>query len=161
MEMSTVKTKSTNKEIYLIAYNVRSLFNVGAFFRTADIFNVSKIYLCGYTGTPPRTEISKVALGAEEWIAWEQKKQITALIKKLKKQGVKIVALETGKKVISLPKFKAQFPLALIVGHEVDGLPKSILDLVDNIVEIPMLGKKESLNVSVAAGIALYALRNQ
>lgn len=147
------------KEIYLIAHNVRSLFNVGAFFRTADVFGVSKIYLTGYTGAPPRDQISKVALGAEEWIAWEKKKQLTTLIKKLKKEGVQIVALETGDKVTALPEFKPKYPIALIAGHEVDGLPQNILDLVDKIVEIPMQGKKESLNVSVAMGIALYALR--
>lgn len=155
--MSTHK----KKEIYLVAHNVRSLFNVGAFFRTADVFNVSKIYLTGYTGSPPRDQISKVALGAEEWIPWEKKKQLTTLIKKLKKEGVQVVALETGDRVASLPKFKPKYPMALIVGHEVDGLPQNILDLVDKTVEIPMLGTKESLNVSVAAGIALYALRNK
>jgi len=148
------------KTIYLVAYNVRSLFNVGAFFRTADVFGVSKIYLCGYTGTPPRKEISKVALGAEEWVAWEKKKQLVPLIKKLKKDGVSVVALETGQKVTPLSKFKPKYPVALIVGHEVDGLPKNVLKMVDKVVEIPMQGKKESLNVSVAAGIALYALRN-
>lgn len=149
------------KEIYLIAHNVRSLFNVGAFFRTADVFGVSKIYLTGYTGSPPRDQISKVALGAEEWIPWEKKKQLTTLIKKLKKDGIQVVALETGDKVTALPKFKPKHPIALIVGHEVDGLPKNILDLVDKTVEIPMQGKKESLNVSVAAGIALYVLRDK
>lgn len=148
------------KEIYLIAHNVRSLFNVGAFFRTADVFGVSKIYLTGYTGVPPREQISKVALGAELWMPWEKKKQLTTLIKKLKKEGVQIVALETGNQVTPLPKFKPKYPLALIVGHEADGLPQNILDLADKIVEIPMQGRKESLNVSVAAGIALYALRN-
>lgn len=147
-------------ELYLVVHNVRSLFNVGAFFRTGDVFNVTKIFLCGYTGTPPRNQISKVALGAEEWIPWEQKRQTTRLIKKLKSQGVKIVALETGDKVVSLSNFKPTWPMALIVGNEVEGLPRNILDLADSIVEIPMMGQKESLNVSVAAGIALYAIRN-
>ena len=147
-------------EIYLVAHNIRSLFNVGALFRTADVFGVTKIYLCGYTGTPPRYEISKVALGAESWIAWEHKKQITPLLKNLKNQGVQVVALEIGKKSKALPKFKPKFPLALVVGNEVSGLPKSILDVASVNVEIPMVGKKESLNVAVAAGIALYALRN-
>lgn len=155
-------TVSTNKkQIYLIVHNVRSLFNVGAFFRTADVFGIEKIYLCGYTGTPPRDQISKVALGAEETVAWEKKVQTTTLIKNLKKKGVQVVALETGDKVTSLPKFKPKFPVALVVGHEVDGLPESILKLCDEIVEIPMIGQKESLNVSVAAGIGLYALRNK
>ena len=156
-----MSTKSTKQgELYLIVNNVRSLFNVGAFFRTGDVFNVTKIYLCGYTGEPPRNQISKVALGAEEWIPWAKKKQTIRLLKKLKFEGVKIIALETGTKVISLPKFKPIFPMALVVGNEVEGLPKNILDLADKIVEIPMQGQKESLNVSVATGIALYAIRN-
>lgn len=150
---------TSNDKLYLIVHNVRSLFNVGAFFRTADVFGVDKIYLCGYTGTPPRDQISKVALGAEEWVKWEQKKQTTRLIKKLQSQGVKVVALETGDKAKSLPKYKSKFPLALVVGNEVEGLPQNILDIVDDIVEIPMIGKKESLNVSVAAGIGLYGIR--
>ena len=147
-------------EIYLVAHNVRSLFNVGAIFRTADVFGVSKIFLGGYTGTPPRNEISKVALGAEEWVPWEHKKHITTLLKQLKKQGILVVALETGSRATPLPKLKPRHPLVLVVGNEVKGLPKSILKIADLVVEIPMVGKKESLNVAVAAGIALYALRN-
>lgn len=151
--MSTKKSK-----IYLVCHNIRSLHNVGSFFRTADVFGVSKIYLCGYTGTPPRDQISKVALGAEEWISWEHKKQTTSLLKKLKKEGVKIVALETGQASKSLRNFKPKLPMALVVGNEIEGIPQNIIDLADEVVKIPMVGKKESLNVSVAAGIALYAL---
>ena len=149
-----------NKEVYLICQNIRSLYNVGSFFRCADTFGVSKIYLCGYTGCPPRGQISKTALGAETWVPWEKHWQTHLLIKKLKKQGIKIVVLETGDKSQPLPKFKPQFPLALVVGSETGGVSKSILKLADEVVKIPMLGKKESLNVSVAAGIALYQLRN-
>ncbi|MAF14040.1 MAG: RNA methyltransferase [Parcubacteria group bacterium] len=148
------------KEIYLIIQNVRSLFNVGSMFRTADVFDVTKIYLCGYTGFPPRDQISKTALGAEEWIDWERKRQTNTLIKKLKKQGVKIVVLETGEKNKALPKFKPKFPLALIVGNELTGVNQSTIELADDIITIPMLGKKDSLNVATAAGIALYQLRN-
>ncbi|MFA6215462.1 MAG: TrmH family RNA methyltransferase [Patescibacteria group bacterium] len=149
-----------NKEIYLVAQNIRSLFNVGSFFRIADVFGVKKIYLCGYTGFPPRKEISKTALGADEWIPWERHWQTHLLLKKLKKQKIKIVVLETGKASIPLPKFKPEFPLALVVGSETRGVSKSILALADEIVKIPMLGKKESLNVAVAAAIGLYRLRN-
>lgn len=148
------------KEIYLICHNIRSLHNVGAIFRTADVFDVSKIYLCGYTGTPPRDQITKVALGADEWIAWEQKKLTGLLIKKLKKDGVRIVALETEKNAKLLPKYKPKFPMALILGNEVDGIPPNLLELADDVVKIPLLGQKESLNVSVAAGVGLYGLRN-
>jgi len=146
------------KEIYLIAQNIRSLYNVGSFFRCADTFNVSKIFLCGYTGCPPREQISKTALGAETWVPWEKCWQTHLLIKKLKKQGIKIVVLETGKNSQPLPKFKPQFPLALVVGSETKGVSKSILKLADKTVKIPMLGKKESLNVGVAAAVALYDL---
>ncbi len=148
------------KEIYLVAQNVRSLFNIGSFFRYADVFGVKKIYLCGYTGFPPRDQISKTALGAEAWIPWEHKRQTLNLIKQLKKNGIRIVVLETGPKSKPLSKFKPKFPLALVVGNEIEGVNKNILVLADEILKIPMLGRKESLNVVVAAGIALYQLQN-
>ncbi len=153
--MSTKK----KREIFLICHNIRSLHNVGAMFRTADVFGVSKIYLCGYTGTPPRKEITKVALGAEEWIPWEYKKQTGRLLQKLKSAGVRVVALETVPNAKPLSNYKPKFPLALIVGNEVTGIPEALLKFAHDVVAIPMTGKKESLNVSVAAGVALYGLR--
>jgi len=146
------------KEIYLIAQNIRSLYNVGSLFRTADCFGIDRIYLTGYTGEPPRDQISKVALGAEKWIAWEKHYQTHLLIPKFKKQGIKIYALETGKKTKDISKFKPEFPCALIVGNEVKGVSKKILEMSDDIISIPMLGRKDSLNVSIAAGVALYEL---
>ncbi len=148
------------KDIYLVVQNVRSLYNVGAIFRCADVFGVSKIYLCGYTGFPPRDQISKTALGAEEWINWEKRKHILPLIRKLKKEGFKIIVLETGKKATLLPKFKPKFPMVLIVGNEIKGVSRGVIALADEIVEIPMYGKKASLNVAVAASVALYRLRS-
>jgi len=145
-------------EIYLVAQNIRSLFNVGSLFRCADVFGVNKVFLGGYTGFPPRHEISKTALGAEEWVAWEKHWQTHLLIKKLKKQKIKIVVLETAKNAKPLPNFKPKFPLALVVGSERSGVSKSIMALADEVVKIPMLGKKESLNVGVAAAVALYGL---
>ena len=147
------------KEIYLVAQNIRSLFNVGALFRCADVFGVIRVYLCGYTGCPPRTEISKTALGAETWIKWEHHRQTHTVLKKLQQQGVRVVALETGRRSRPLPKFRPTYPLALVVGNEVTGISPAILKLADAVVQIPMLGHKESLNVAVAAGIALYQLR--
>ena len=146
------------KAIYLIAQNIRSLYNVGSLFRTADCFGVNKIYLTGYTGTPPRQQITKVALGAEQWIAWEKHWHTHLLIKKLKQQNIKIYALETGQPTKNLNRLKPQFPCALIVGNEVKGITPTILKLADEIISIPMLGQKESLNVGIAAGIALYEL---
>jgi 23S rRNA (guanosine2251-2'-O)-methyltransferase len=147
--------KKERKEFYVICQNIRSLFNVGAIFRTGDAFGVDKIYLTGITGRPPRKEISKVALGAENYLPWEYHKQPVRLIKKLKEDGVKIVALEQVKgKSIDLNTWKPKFPIALVLGYEPVGLPKNIIALADEIIEIPMYGQKESLNVGVAFGIA-------
>lgn len=152
-----------NKELYVIAHNIRSLHNVGAIFRTADSFGVSKIYLTGYTGAPigkNADKISKVALGAEGFVPWGQAKSALRLIKKLKSQGVRIAVLENNVKreTISLSKYKPKFPLALLLGEETKGSTKALLDLADDILEIPMYGKKESLNVSVACGVALFQI---
>lgn len=143
---------------YVIAHNIRSLHNVGAIFRTCDAFGVNKLYLTGYTGAPPREEIKKVSLGAEKTVVWEKIKNINYLLNKLKKEKINIVALEQNKKSIPIKKFKPRFPIALIIGNEVRGISERLLRKADKIVHITMLGKKESLNVSVACGIALYAL---
>lgn len=142
----------------MLAHNIRSLWNVGSFFRTADAFKVEKIILTGYTGTPPRREISKTALKAEEWIPWKYNKNPIDEIKILKKDGYRIIALEITKEGIDLAAYKAPEKCCLIVGNEVLGVPKEILDIADDHVFIPMRGKKESLNVGVAAGIASYHL---
>ena len=145
----------TKKEFYVICQNIRSLYNVGAVFRTADGFGVDKIYLTGITGRPPRKEISKVALGAENFIPWEYQRQPARLIKQLKEQGIRIVALEQVRgKSKNLNTWRPKFPLALMLGYEPKGLPRKLLALADEIIEIPMYGKKESLNVGVAFGIA-------
>ena len=146
-----------NNEIYLIALNIRSALNVGSLFRSADAFGVKKIYLCGITAKPPDKQLAKTALGAEKSVKWEYCAQISPLLKKFKKQA-NIVALELTPKSVPLNKFKPKFPLALIVGHETRGVPVSVLKMCDQVVSIPMQGMKESLNVSVAAGIAMYKL---
>ena len=148
------------RKIILLAHNIRSLWNVGSFFRTADSFGVEKIFLTGYTALPPRREISKTALGAEEFVPWEQNDDPTKVIAKLKKQGWTIVALEQAKRAVDLATYQPPSKVCLIVGHEVLGVPKELLALCDDIVHIPMHGKKESLNVAVAAGIALHRLRS-
>lgn len=139
--------------------NIRSLHNVGSIFRTADAYGVNKIYLTGYTGVPPRGEISKVALGAESWIPWEKAHHTWRILEFLRKRGFKIVALEQTKNSISITKFKPRYPLALIVGNEVKGVTKDILKRADKVIHLPMYGKKESLNVAVACGVALASLR--
>tara|TARA_Y100001970_G_C14161237_1_gene818642 strand:+ start:334 stop:804 length:471 start_codon:yes stop_codon:yes gene_type:complete len=145
--------------LYLILPNIRSCHNVGAMFRNADAFGVKKIYLVGWTPAPPKPQIDKVALGAETWIPWEQRKSLKRLITTLKKKGVCVAALEQSNKSVSVNLSKIAGPTALILGNEVNGVPSEILDLCDVVYDIPMCGKKESLNVSVAAGIALFALR--
>ncbi|PIR53145.1 RNA methyltransferase [Candidatus Peregrinibacteria bacterium CG10_big_fil_rev_8_21_14_0_10_49_10] len=147
------------RKIILLAHNIRSLWNVGAFFRTADAFGVEKIYLTGYTGLPPRREISKTALGADEWIPWEHQDEPKNVIAHLKSEGWQIAALERTEQATNIASFSPAEKVCLLVGHEVTGVPQELLDACDVQIEIPMHGKKESLNVSVAAGIALYRLR--
>ncbi|MBI2609740.1 RNA methyltransferase [Candidatus Giovannonibacteria bacterium] len=152
------------REIFLILHNIRSLHNVGSIFRTADAAGVSKIFLTGYTPAPLdifgkyRKEISKVALGAEKYLPWGKVSNIRGLTKKLKKDGVEIIALEQSRNAMNFKKFRPNYPLALILGNEVRGIAPAVLKKCDKIIQIPMRGKKESLNVSVAAGVALFSL---
>lgn len=153
-----------------ILHNIRSNHNVGSIFRTADAVGCQKLYLCGITPAPidrfglPNKALAKVALGAEKTVLWEQAKSTLAVLEKLKQGGYTIIAIEQDKKAISLfsqsLKRLAKRKIALILGAEVDGLPPKILAKADVIVEIPMRGKKESLNVAVAFGIAVYQLGN-
>ncbi|MCK4800330.1 TrmH family RNA methyltransferase [Candidatus Parcubacteria bacterium] len=148
------------KDFVVICDSIRSLHNVGSVFRTGDGVGVDKIYLCGITGVPDtqkhERQISKVALGAQNYIEWEYVKQSWRLVEKLKKEGYQIVSLEQTPKSIDYKKFKPKFPLALIIGNEGKGVKKSLLERSDKIIDIPMRGKKESLNVSVAFGIVAY-----
>ena len=146
------------KEFYVICDNIRSLENIGSIFRTSDALGVSKIFLCGISGKPPHHKISKTALGAENTIPFEYYRQTSRLIDRLKKDKIQIVALEQDKKAVIYDKFKPKFPLALLVGNEVKGVSKKILKKVDKIIFLPMAGSKESLNVSVAFGIAGYEI---
>jgi len=147
---------------YLIIENVRSAYNVGAMFRTADGAGVAKIFLVGYTPTPidrfgrVQSEISKTSLGASETIAWESVDTSAAVIAELQAEGFTVVAIEQSPVSISLKDFVAPEQVAYIVGSEVTGVETKTLDAVDQVVDIPMLGAKESLNVSVAAGIVIY-----
>ncbi len=146
------------KDFVVVCDDLRSLYNVGSVFRTSDGAGVDKIYLCGITGRPDnlkaKDKIAKVALGAEEIVKWEYVSQSWRLINKLKKEGYQIVSLEQTSKSINYTGFKPKFPLALIIGNEVGGVKKSLLNKSDKIIEIPMRGQKESLNVSVAFGVA-------
>lgn len=157
-----------NKQLFLILHDIRSAYNVGAIFRSADGAAVSKIYLTGYTPIPPvidkvcKTQaekmLEKTALGAERSVPWEQCNDLDALLEKLQKGNCTIIALEKTKKSIELHDYTGIFPAVLILGNEVDGVSEDVLKKCDAIVSIPMRGEKESLNVSVAAGIAMYEL---
>lgn len=150
--------------IYLVLHNIRSLHNVGSVFRTADAAGVKKIFLTGYTPTPLdrfgkiRPEIHKTSLGAEKTVEWRHYRNISALLKKLKKEKVYLAGIEQNRRAIDFKKFKPKFPLAFILGNEVRGISPAILKKCDKIIEIPMVGKKESLNVGVAAGIILFLI---
>ncbi len=155
-----------NKENILILHNIRSVENVGAMFRTADAAGIDKIYLTGYTPAPidrfgrKRKDLAKSALGAEEFVSWEHKKTIAPLLAKLKKENYFIIGIEQDTKSVNYRKVKIKNKNVFIVGTEVTGIPKNILKKCDVIAEIPMHGKKESLNVSVALGVALFGVLN-
>ncbi len=148
-----------SQPFYIIAHNIRSLYNIGTIFRTSDALGIDKIYLTGYSGHPPSSQISKVALGSENSVPWEHHKNISTLCAKLKKQGVKIIALELGDGAIFYNQFKPDFPVALLLGNEVRGVSKALLKKVDSTIYLPMYGQKESLNVGVAMGVAGYYIR--
>ena len=156
--------KIKKSEAILILLDIRSAYNVGAIFRTADGAGVDRIYLIGTTPTPldrfggSRKDIAKVALGAEKTVSWEYVKTIFPLLAKLKKEKFQIIAIEQDEGSIDYKKIKIRKKAALILGSETEGIPEKILKRCDSIAEIPMRGKKESLNVSVAAGIALYQM---
>ncbi len=163
------------REVVIVLDNIRSNHNVGSIFRTADALGVSKIYLCGTTPKPvdrferPVGEIAKTALGAEKSIEWEYSKTTNVAIKKLKKSEVEIIAIEQSKDSVDYKKVKPKGNVVFVLGNEVDGINKSILKLCDVVAEIPMRGGlarnrssddigKESLNVSVAAGVAMFRM---
>jgi tRNA G18 (ribose-2'-O)-methylase SpoU len=155
----------------VILHDIRSTHNVGSIFRTADAAGCEKIYLCGITPAPidrfgqKNEKISKVALGAENSVAWEKCGKTLRQIDKLRKNGWKILAIEQAKRSVSYQKIKLSEKdlerTALVVGNEINGLPPAILRRSDKILEIPMRGKKESLNVTVAFGIVVFNLINK
>jgi 23S rRNA (guanosine2251-2'-O)-methyltransferase len=144
--------------IVVVLDNIRSFNNVGAFFRTADAFNVEKIYLCGITPQPPHREIQKTALGATETIAWEHVDSTIDIVTQLKQQGMKVLTVEQAEKTTFLHQFPVtkEEKYAIVFGNEVDGVEQTVIDMADDIIEIPQFGTKHSLNVSVCAGVVLW-----
>jgi tRNA G18 (ribose-2'-O)-methylase SpoU len=146
--------------LVLVLDNIRSMYNVGSAFRTSDAFLLEKIYLCGITATPPNREINKSALGATDSVAWEYRENPVELVKELKKSGYSIIAIEQAEGSIVPEKisWSPDMKTALIFGNEVKGVDQEILDLCEQCIEIPQLGTKHSLNVSVSIGIILWEL---
>lgn len=159
-----------SRHISLLLHNIRSAHNVGAMFRTADAIGIERIYLTGYTPTPldrfgrPVKEIAKTALGSERTIPWETHKKPDSFIAKNKATGVEVIGIEQDKRSIDYKKYQShnrEQRVLIVVGNEVRGMSKGLRDKCDVLIEIPMHGKKESLNVSVAFGIALFRLFDQ
>jgi tRNA G18 (ribose-2'-O)-methylase SpoU len=138
--------------------NVRSMYNVGAFFRAADGVRLQKLCLCGITAHPPKKAISKTALGAEETVPWEHDWDAVKMAERLRNNGYEIVAIETSPNAIDLFEWQPKFPLCVAFGHEVDGLRPELLEMATTHVRIPMFGHKKSLNVATAGGVVMYEL---
>lgn len=144
--------------VAILLDNVRSMYNVGAFFRTADGAGVERLLLAGITGRPPQNAIRKTALGAEERVPWEAVSDPIPAVQHLQTAGYEVAAVETSTRAVDIFDWRPQFPVCVLFGHEVDGLPQALLELCDTHVRIPMLGLKHSLNVASAGAIVMYEL---
>jgi 23S rRNA (guanosine2251-2'-O)-methyltransferase len=150
--------QASKTPIIIVLDDVRSLHNIGSVFRTADAFLIEKIYLCGITATPPNKEIHKTALGATDTVAWEYSKDVLEVINLLKTDGVKVLAIEQVENALMLQDFEpdTDTKYALIFGNEVKGVAQEAVSMCDGVIEIPQLGTKHSLNISVSAGIVVW-----
>ncbi len=146
--------------VVVVLDNIRSMHNVGSVFRTADAFLLKGLYLCGYTPRPPHRDINKTALGATQSVEWNYFASASEAIQLLKEEGNRIFAVEQVENSIPLPEFSIGQPdkIALVFGNEISGVGEAVLRLCDGCVEIPQLGMKHSLNISVAAGIVLWEI---
>ena len=159
---ATLETISEVKKlpVTVILNSIRSSYNVGSIFRTSDGVMIEKLYLCGYTPYPPKKEVLKTALGSHESVDWRFESDPLLVIKKLKNEGYTICALEQTNNNINYNQLKkSDLPLCLIVGNEISGVNQELIDLCDKSIEIPQYGIKQSLNVAVAYGIAIFELR--
>ena len=144
--------------VSVLLENVRSLYNVGAFFRTADAVALEKLYLTGITGYPPQNMITKTALGAEETVAWQHNSDAVAILEQLRSSNYEIAAIETTTHAVDLFDWQPRFPVCVLFGHETDGLTRAAADFADTHIRIPMLGRKHSLNVASAGAVVMYEL---
>ncbi len=158
-ELSRIK----KNPIYIILDNVMDTYNVGAIFRLADAVAAEKVFLCGQTETPPNTRIKKASINTTEWVTWQYSPSAKHAILNIKNQiaDIKIVAIEQSEGSVLYDKVQYRFPIALVVGHETEGISKEVLDMADQIVELPMWGVNTSLNVMVSLGIVLYIAMEQ
>lgn len=152
------REKVKRNPVYIILDNVLDTYNVGAIFRLADSVACEKVYLCGQTETPPNHRIKKASINTTEWMAWEYAHTATEAISKLRSEvkNIQIVAVEQSEKSIPYTEARYSFPIALVVGHESDGVSQETMDACDLIVELPMWGVNKSMNVMVSLGIALF-----
>jgi tRNA G18 (ribose-2'-O)-methylase SpoU len=152
--------QSEKTPIIIVLDDIRSLHNIGSVFRTADAFLIEKIYLCGITATPPNKEIHKTALGATETVAWEHAENVLEVIENLKTEGTTVLAIEQVESAVFLQDFKVEKDkkYALVFGNEVFGVAQEAVAICDGCIEIPQLGTKHSLNISVSAGIVVWDL---
>ena len=158
--ISVENFKSLEKTpIVVVLDNVRSALNVGSCFRTSDAFRIEKIYLCGITAVPPNKEIRKSALGATDSVDWEYQESTKDVVLDLKKKGYLTIAIEQANESIMLNDFsETNSPIAVVFGNEVNGVDQSVIDVCDNCIEIPQIGTKHSLNISVSVGVVLWDL---
>lgn len=156
-------TEMEKLPVVVVADNVRSLHNVGALFRTCDAFGMEAVYLCGITAQPPNKEIHKTALGAENSVPWKFFRQTEDAINELKAVGYTVLAIEQTEEAVMLDQWRAETgkKYALVFGNEVKGVGQEAVDLCDGAIEIPQIGTKHSLNVSVSAGVVLWEVFKQ
>lgn len=144
--------------VTVVLDNVRSAYNVGAFFRAADAVRAERLYLCGITARPPNTKLTKTALGSESTVEWRGEADALSAIHALRQRGCEVAAIETSTRAVDLFEWYPSFPVCVVFGHEVDGLRADVLEACDAHVRLPMLGSKHSLNVATAGGVVLYEL---
>lgn len=147
--------------VHVVLDNIRSAFNVGSIFRTADAGAVERMHLCGYTASPPNAKLQKTALGAFDYVPWTQHESAAAAIESLKAEGVPCVAIETADDAQDHTAFNWTEPVAIVFGNEVTGIPREHLDLCDAVVRIPMRGHKNTINVATAFGVVLFEILRQ
>ena len=155
--------KIKKNPIYIVLDNVMDTYNIGSIFRLADAVSAEKVILCGETETPPHTRIKKASINTTEWVLWEYAKTAKEAINNLQLtiNNLRVIAIEQSSKSVQYDKADYGFPLALVLGHETIGVSKEVLDIADQIVEIPMWGVNKSLNVMVSLGIVLYEAMKQ